>query len=401
MNNILENKICLACGSENLIPSLDLGSHPLANNLTTEPTTQETYPLAVNLCADCCHLQLTHTVDPAIIYSNYLYVAGTSKTLDQYSDWFAGYVAEIIDTKTFNILDIGCNDGTQLNHFKSRGFNTYGVDPAENIYPTSSKNHNVICNFFGPSIIEKIHHNFDAITAQNVFAHNPNPAEFLETCKKLMGNHTLLFIQTSQADMILNNEFDTIYHEHVNFFNINSMNKLVSRVGLELVDVVKTPIHGNSYIFVIGTKGKPYNIKNLISIESKLTDLQTYKNWEETVQKNMEELKLIIQKYINQGYKVVGYGAAAKGNTLLNYIQQPLDIIIDDSPLKQNRYAPGTNSPIKSIESLKEFSKQDKILFMPLAWNFFVEISQRIKTVRSEPQDLFLKYFPKVEIKNV
>ena len=98
------------------------------------------------------------------------------------------------------------------------------------------------------------------------------------------------------------------------------------------------------------------------------------------------------------GYVIVGYGAAAKGNTLLNYIDTPLDLIIDDSPLKQNLYAPGTNSPIKSIDALKELSKDTKILFMPLAWNFFTEISKRIKAVRNEPQDKFLKYFPNVEV---
>jgi hypothetical protein len=98
-------------------------------------------------------------------------------------------------------------------------------------------------------------------------------------------------------------------------------------------------------------------------MESKLTDLQTYVNWQITVKENTTELKSVIKSYIDQGYKVIGYGAAAKGNTLLNYINQPLDLIIDDSPLKQNMYAPGTNSPIKSIESLKEFSKEDKILY--------------------------------------
>jgi hypothetical protein len=349
MNNITENKICLACGSEHLTSSLNLGNQPLANNLKPEPTQQDAYPLGVNLCTNCYHLQLTHTVDPKIIYSNYLYVAGTSKTLKDYSEWFAGYVVESMERKTANVLDIGCNDGTQLDCFKPYSLNTFGIDPAENIHPTSSAKHDVICDYFGPHIVDKVHYNFDAITAQNVFAHNPNPLEFLETVKKLMSEHTLVFIQTSQADMVLNNEFDTIYHEHVNFFNINSMNKIVNRVGLELIDVIKTPIHGNSYIFVIGIKGKAYNIKNLISMESKLTDMQTYVNWQITVKENTTELKSVIKSYIDQGYKVIGYGAAAKGNTLLNYINQPLDLIIDDNPLKQNMYAPGTNSPIKSI----------------------------------------------------
>lgn len=401
MSNLTENKTCLACGSDNLIPSLNLGNQPLANNLTYTPESQDEYPLAVNLCEDCCHLQLTHTVDPKIIYSNYLYVSGTSNTLKDYSDWFAGYVVETMELQSCNVLDIGCNDGTQLDYFKSRGINTFGIDPAKNIYPTSSSKHNVICDYFGPQVVEKVHQSFDAITAQNVFAHNPNPLEFLQTVKKLMSEHTLVFIQTSQADMVLNNEFDTIYHEHINFFNINSMNELAKRAGLHLVDVVKTPIHGNSYVFVLSWNSRPYNIQNLIKMESKLTDLQTYTNWEKTVEQNMHELKTAIQGYKSQGYKVVGYGAAAKGNTLLNYIKEPLDLIIDDSPLKQDLYCPGHNSPIKSIEALLSFSKQDKILFMPLAWNFFTEISQRIKQVRNEPHDLFLKYFPKVEIKNV
>ena len=398
MNNVIENKKCLACGGEHLSLALNLGNQPLANNLKPEPNVQDTYPLAVNLCEDCCHLQLTHTVDPKVIYSNYLYVSGTSKTLKDYSDWFAGYVVESMDRQTGNVLDIGCNDGTQLDYFKSRSINTFGIDPAENIHPTSSAKHDVICDYFGPNVVDKIHYNFDAITAQNVFAHNPNPLEFLQTVKKLMSEHTLVFIQTSQADMVLNNEFDTIYHEHVNFFNINSMNELAKRAGLHLVDVVKTPIHGNSYVFVLSWNSRPYNIENLIAMESKLLDLKTYNQWEKNVIVNMAELKNKLSMFRMNGYKIVGYGAAAKGNTLLNYINFPLDLIIDDSPLKQNMYAPGTNSPIKSIEALKEISKDDKVLFMPLAWNFFTEISQRIKQVRNEPQDAFLKYFPKVEL---
>ena len=402
MNNLIENTMCLACGGTHLIPSLDLGNQPLANNLKDNPSEQDTYPLGVNLCEDCCHLQLTHTVDPKIIYSNYLYVAGTSKTLKDYSKWFAGYVVETMIRQTGNVLDIGCNDGTQLDCFKPYSLNTFGIDPAENIHPTSSAKHDVICDYFGPNIVEKIHYNFDAITAQNVFAHNPNPIEFLQTVKELMSDHTMLFIQTSQADMVLNNEFDTIYHEHINFFNANSMNELAKRANLNLIDVIKTPIHGNSYIFVLSKiQKRTFNVENIIKNESKLLDLKTYKDWEQTVQSNMFELKSVINTYKDQGYKVVGYGAAAKGNTLLNYIKEPLDLIIDDSPLKHNLYSPGHNSPIKSIDVLKEYSKEDKILFMPLAWNFFTEISNRIKVVRNEPQDLFLKYFPKVEIKNV
>ena len=133
-------------------------------------------------------------------------------------------------------------------------------------------------------------------------------------------------------------------------------------------------------------------------MENKLTTLNTYINWEENVKTNMSALKATIQQYRDDGYKIVGYGAAAKGNTLLNYIDTRLDLIIDDSPLKQNLYAPGTNSPIKSIDVLNEYSVDERILFIPLAWNFFAEISKRIKAVRNEEHDLFLKYFPEVYV---
>ena len=122
-----------------------------------------------------------------------------------------------------NTKGIACNDGTQLNYFKDKGFKTYGIDPAENLHKLSSKNHTVICDYFN---VDKFDRQFDVITAQNVFAHNSNPREFLEHCGELMHEESVLYIQTSQAEMILNNQFDTIYHEHVSFFNINSMNEL-------------------------------------------------------------------------------------------------------------------------------------------------------------------------------
>lgn len=408
MSNTAENNSCLACGSKNLTVALDLGEQPLANSyLINENDPEDRYPLGVNLCKDCYHLQLPVTVNPEIIYKNYLYVSGTSKTLQDYSDWFAGYVTESMVRKTYNILDIGCNDGTQLDYFKSRGFDTFGIDPAENLYPASSAKHEIICDFFGPNVVSKVKDTFDAITAQNVFAHSPNPLEFLETCKKLMADHTMLFIQTSQADMILNNEFDTIYHEHVNFFNINSMNELAKRAGLFLIDAIKTPIHGNSYLFVlckpssafpIAVKQRPYNVENGIRMERKLQDLNTYVQWENNVRANMDELKKIILAYQHLGYRVIGYGAAAKGNTLLNFIDVKLDLVIDDNPLKQNLYLPGTRVLIRGPDAITEFSSDDKIVFIPLAWNFFSEIGRRIKMLRKNPNDLFLKYFPTVEI---
>lgn len=392
---------CLACGSSNITPSLNLGSQPLANAyLNSLEDQEETYPLAVNLCEDCCHLQLTHIVDPSIIYKNYLYVSGTTQTLKDYSEWFAGFVLENINLKTHNVLDIGCNDGTQLDYFSKRGFKTFGIDPAENLYNISSLRHDVICDFFNGQTNKQFSKEYDAIVAQNVVAHNPNPLEFLNYCKEIMSEHTKLFIQTSQANMVLNNEFDTIYHEHINFFNIRSMRKLVERAGIFLVDAIRTPIHGTSYVFIISKKNSnTFRINNAEASESKLNKKETYAYWESEVVSNMKNLKETLDTFRNQGYQIIGYGAAAKGNTLLNYIRFSLDYIIDDNPLKQGLYTPGRKIPITSIDILKNLDVN--IVFLPLAWNFFIEICHRIKSVRNNSEDLFLKYFPTVEIKKI
>jgi 2-polyprenyl-3-methyl-5-hydroxy-6-metoxy-1,4-benzoquinol methylase len=404
MNHVVENTHCLACGSDDIHTALDLGKQPLANSYkgsSSEPELR--YPLGVRLCRNCFHLQLSHSVDPAIIYKNYLYASGTNQTIKDYSAWFANFCLESCAQAT-TVLDIGCNDGTQLDYFKALGVKTHGIDPAENLHPLSSAKHSVVCDFFGPDAVPKLKQvTYDLIVAQNVCAHNPDPKAFLESCRELMADHTVLFVQTSQADMVLHNEFDTIYHEHVNFFNANSMTELARRVGLNVIDVVKTPIHGNSYIFILSKF--PFNrhrVDNIIAMEESygLLDVDTYVKWEKHVQSLVKKLKTQVNAYRKQGYTIVGYGAAAKGNTLLNFSNIDLDFIIDDSPLKQGKYTPGMGCEIVGIDRLKKFKAKDKILFMPLAWNFFPEIKSKIQAARTNPNDMFIKYFPEVEINN-
>jgi hypothetical protein len=216
-----------------------------------------------------------------------------------------------------------------------------------------------------------------------------------------MTDNTVLFIQTSQADMVLNNEFDTIYHEHVNFFNVNSMSRLAQRAGLHLVDTIKTPIHGNSYIFILSRKNyNPRRVQNIIALEAAygLLDPETYVQWANNVCNNMGKLINKINQHRDMGYVLVGYGAAAKGNTLLNYGDIHLDFIIDDNPLKQGKFTPGTGCAIVGIDHLDQYTEQDQLLFVPLAWNFFREIKSKIQTARDNNKDRFLKYFPQVEV---
>jgi SAM-dependent methyltransferase len=399
MENAKELDSCLCCGSDKLKLTLDFNEQPMANSFIADPNDPElTFPLKLNLCEDCTHLQLSHAVNPDLLFKHYLYVSGTSQTLRDYFDWFVDYTQQFFVNKPNTVLDIACNDGTQLDSFKAKGFTTYGVDPAENLYEISSKKHEVICDYFTDEYVDTLKaKNIDIINAQNVFAHNSYPVKFLQQCRDIMHEDSVLFVQTSQANMVMNNEFDTIYHEHLSFFNANSMNELATRAGLHLINVEKTPIHGTSYVFVFKKRPAPGNVDDVLRLEQGhgLQDLQTYEMYAQKCYGVLEQLKDAIREYrIN--YRIVGYGAAAKGMTLINAGNLYFDFVIDDNPMKQGKYCPGSHIPVVSIDELDKY-EDESIIFIPLAWNFFDEISSKIKAKRNNPNDKFLKYFPKVE----
>lgn len=390
IEHLQEIKNCLACDHDDLKLVLDLNNQPLANSYkNSKDAVEDSFPLAIKVCQNCHHVQLTHIVNPDLIYKNYLYVSGTTKTYVDYMDWYAKFCIEKLGYVPSSVLDIGCNDGSQLDKFKALNVDTYGVDPAENLYETSSKNHKVTCGYFD----DRYSRSHDIITIQNAFAHNPNPLELLKNCKKNLAINGLLFIQTSQSDMILNDEFDTIYHEHISYYNVKSMMLLCNRAGLNLIDVVKTPIHGTSYIFIISAdRSAPSTIKNLVDMETAdgLYNNDTYTKYRSHCIEKVSNFIEKVQYWKDQGYKIVGYGAPAKGNTFLNFARMPLDIIIDDNKLKQGLFTPGSSIEIVGSEILSTYTEDDKVLFIPLAWNFFKEIKQRILSVRNNPNDVFL-----------
>jgi len=397
----------MACGGQDLVPCLDLGMQPPANNLRLSAAdTEPAFPLNVIRCFNCYHLQLDVIVNPDILYRDYLYVSGTSKTYLDYMDWYANFVCETYTGMPDSVLDIGCNDGSQLDAFRRLGegyktIETYGVDPAENLYPVSSAKHRVTLGYWNqesPATQRK----YDVITSQNAFSHIPDPLSYLKLVYDSMHDDSLMFISTSQADMVLNGEFDTIYHEHISFYNAYSMKCLAERAGLHLVDVIKTPIHGISYIFVLSKT--PYNqqrIANILALEQAqgLRQAKTYRSWAARAREIMQETHNTVQEYRSRGYQIIGYGAAAKGMTFITSAHIECDVIIDDNPLKQGRYVPGLPTLICGSDYLTQsLESQDRVLFVPLAWNVFDEIRSKILRLRINPADRFLRYFPNIEV---
>jgi len=376
---------CLACGSSDIIPCLNLGDQPMANDFKSSPDCEEVaYPLAVVLCKNCCHLQLDYFLEPYLMFKHYLYVSGTSNTYKKYLKWFAKFTGALPGQR---VLDIGCNDGTQLNAFKEIGCDTWGIDPAENLYPISSKNHNVKLGYFGATYSPEV--KYHVINAQNVFAHQRDPLGFLVKCKEILEDDGKIYIQTSQADMVINGEFDTIYHEHINFFNAYSFQCLAKRAGLVLIGLEKTDIHGTSYMFILSKDDViDRRVEKEIYIEKTkgLRSVDTYMKW-------AGDCMLIAQKVTNdlKGKRVIAYGAAAKGNTFLNFVKLKPEVIIDDSPLKQGTYSPGMKVPVVPRSWIDSIPKNEAVTFFPLAWNFFEEIKANIQQERNIPRDEFYK----------
>ena len=384
---------CVACGGSNLVQFLDLAKQPLANNYHDGSGAGDSYQLGLNLCTDCYHTQLPVSVDPKAMFDHYLYVTGTSQTLRDYCDWFAEFVDTREDIDHGNILDIACNDGTQLDSFRKLGWKTFGVDPAKNLFEIALEKGHMVRNAYWPISYPQM----DVITAQNVCAHTPNPLEFLEGVKTSLAPNGTAYIQTSQSQMYQRNEFDTTYHEHISFFSANSMNTLAKRAGLVLTDIVITPIHGDSYVFVLKHPGAEIknSVTETISKEGKegRHNPAFYHLFGNNARLIVDNLKDLVTRCQQQGTPVVGYGAAAKGMTVLNANDIQLDWIVDDNELKQGLLTPGTNIPIKDRSSL---DIDEHIVVVPLAWNFFDEIKSNVEAIRKDKSTQYVQYFPRV-----
>jgi nucleoside-diphosphate-sugar epimerase/2-polyprenyl-3-methyl-5-hydroxy-6-metoxy-1,4-benzoquinol methylase len=396
---------------------LDLNSQPLANAYTKfhkkldynplHVNVETSYPLHLHYCPNCFHVQLNCVVSPDLLFKDYIYVSGTSKTLRDYFDCFAlnsllrwGEYAEFTEGKLdeIKVLDIATNDASQLDAYhklsKSSGINitTVGVDPAENIYKMiSSKKteHDLYCEFFGNDTVNKLEKKygtaqFDIIVAQNVFAHTHDVNKFLTCAKELLSEKGIIFIQTSQKNMILEHKADTAYHEHLSFFNTNSMKLLCQKNGLILNNVMEDSIHGISYIFEITkTLSKNSNVVDTLlnEMDQGFYDKSTYTNYPLYCIKYKNQLHNKLIDYKLSGKNIIGFGSTAKSNTILNFAKigsDIVDFIIDENPLKQNLFTPGTNIIVSDISSLKLINENTIILIV--AWNFEKEIIEKIKS---------------------
>lgn len=376
---------CLCCGSKNIKKFLDLGHQPLANNLLLN-CDGEYYqaPLSVNVCETCWHSQLSVSVDPEVLFRDYYYVTGTSKTMHKYCEYLADVLHNMFTGKSAKILDIASNDGTFLDKFNKYGWDLYGVDPAENLEPLAKeKGIKTFVDFFGTDEID-FGVKFDFITAMNVFAHVPNPLEFLLECEKNLTDGGKIIIQTSQRDMIEERQFDTVYHEHISFFSVKSMQAICSRAGLFLNDLILPEIHGKSYVFIISKEQKQSDrLLKRLSYEEEIG--RYHMDLYDTFQDNIIALKESFHNSLTQK-PLVAFGAAAKGIVALHSLGINPEYVVDENTLKVGKIIPKLNIPIVEPDKLSSWDEDLDVLI--LAWNFKDEIIKKIHKIRGDRDNI-------------
>jgi len=393
---------------------LSLGNSPLSNAYLSENDLNQKeyyYPIEIYVCEKCYLVQLEEFETTENIFSSdYAYFSSYSESWLRHCK---KYTEMMLNRFRFNqnsfIVEIASNDGYLLQYFKQRGIPVLGIEPASNTAEVAiKKGIPTDITFFDTLYAKKMKEVgklADLIIGNNVLAHNPNLNDFVEGLKIALKSNGIVTMEFPHLlKLIEYNQFDTIYHEHFSYLSFYVVQKLFASHNLELFDVEEIPTHGGSLRIYAKHKEDDSNtitnrVRDLLAKEESLglLDLKTYYGFGKKVEATKRKLLQFLIQAKNEGKKIVGYGAPAKGNTLLNYCGIRTDFLeytVDLSPHKQNKCLPGTHIPIKHPDKIKE-DKPDYILILP--WNIKDEIMEQMNFVR-EWEGKFIVPIPEVMV---
>ena len=381
---------CRVCGSGKIKTFFDLGNQPPSNSLLHSSTDPETfYPLSLARCADCALVQLTYTVNPKELFSHYVWVTGTAKGTQEFSKVFCEkLLARAGNGKHGYVLEIASNDGTFLKPFMEKGYRVLGIDPAENIVEMAEKEGiPTTCAFWGSEEAKKtVEKKGKAriIFARNVLPHVAETNDFTEGLNIALEDEGVLAIEAHYAKVILEGlHYDSIYHEHLCYFTLKTLETLLGKHGLYAFDIDTSPISGGGIIvYAKKTKGEESEALASYRAEEEKEEVNTEKRWEEFTERAKEHKKeflRILREATQSGGRLIGWGASARSSTLLNFAGvniATLPMIIDLNPLKQGKYTAGTHI---SIVSAEEGMGARPTHVCITAWNFAEEIRETLK----------------------
>ncbi len=387
---------CRHCGNQSFIPFADLGKAPFSNAMLVKADAPEIdYPLKVEVCDRCFLAQITENPPAAEIFdADYTYFSSYSRSWLEHCERFAGMAIERFGLfEQTQVVEVASNDGYLLQYFKARGIPVIGVEPTANTAEVAvGKGIPTIVDFFGRRLAqEQLRGKADLIVGNNVFAHVPDINDFAAGLKAALKPGGVISLEFPHLLRLIEQaQFDTIYHEHFSYLSLATTERILGAAGLKIFDVEQLTTHGGSLrVFAAhaedDSKVRSDSVDRLLAEEGRagLRDRAIYEAFQPRIDAIRDSFNAFLLEQRAAGAKVAGYGAAAKGNTLLNYCgikgTELIRFVTDVSPHKQGRFLPGSHIPVVAPKRIDE-EKPDFIIIFP--WNLFDEVTGQLAHAR-------------------
>lgn len=385
---------CQICHSDSLNPIFFFGYIPAVNamqDISAPNLHQEFFPLGISQCTECNLVQINYEVTQKVLFPySYPYLSGSTNILKTNFRNLAETCLNkgIVSSDSF-IIDIGSNDGTLLAQFDGLVEQVLGIEPTQAHEVAIRRGIDTINDYFCQAVANKVKNNYpvpDLITAANVFAHIPAPNDIVNSIKSLMGEQSSFISENHYLPSIVSGlQYDTVYHEHLRYYHLGSLNGLFNRNGLMIYDVEKIPTHGGSirvYSCLEGARQITDNVKRLMDEEEQLglNSNQWKEKFIDRVQQSKFQLIQLLAKIKSEGKRIVGIGAPSRATTLINYCgidQDLIDCVLEiSSSSKLNKFIPGTKIPV--LEESLLFDEQPDYALM-LSWHIADELIPKLK----------------------